>query len=110
MATFERVIPLLTYQDISAAHDFLVHAFGFASGGVHRTPDGQAVHGEVRAGDVAIWLHRVTAEHDHDSPRGVDGPIPVRSFRGAHAPNTRAVSGASAVTTRSPADLPRATR
>jgi hypothetical protein len=72
MATFERVIPLLTYQDISAAHDFLVHAFGFASGGVHRTPDGQAVHGEVRAGDVAIWLHRVTAEHDLDSPRGID--------------------------------------
>src|SRR5262245_54717603 len=72
MATFERVIPLLTYQDIGAAHDFLVHAFGFASGGVHRTPDGQAVHGEVRAGEAAIWLHRVTAEHHLDSPVAVD--------------------------------------
>jgi MerR family transcriptional regulator, thiopeptide resistance regulator len=72
MATFERVIPLLTYQDIAAAHDFLVRAFGFAPEGVHRTSDGQAVHGEVRAGVAAIWLHRVTAEHHLDSPRGVD--------------------------------------
>jgi uncharacterized glyoxalase superfamily protein PhnB len=72
MATFERVIPLLTYQDIGAAHDFLVRAFGFASGGVHRTPDGQAVHGEIRAGDAVIWLHRVTAEHHLDSPTAVD--------------------------------------
>ena len=41
MPNFERVIPVLTYQDIPAAHDFLVQAFG-----VHRTLDGQAVHGE----------------------------------------------------------------
>jgi MerR family transcriptional regulator, thiopeptide resistance regulator len=72
MPTFERVIPVLTYQDIAAAHDFLVDAFGFASGGVDRTPEGQAVHGEVRVGDAAIWLHRVTPEHRLDSPRGVD--------------------------------------
>ena len=68
MSTFERVIPILTYRDIQTAHDFLVRAFGFAAGGVDRSPDGQAVHGEVRAGDQAIWLHRVSAEHDLDSP------------------------------------------
>jgi uncharacterized glyoxalase superfamily protein PhnB len=72
MTTFERIIPLLTYQDIPAAHDFLVRAFGFASGGIDRTPEGWAVHGEVRAGDTAIWLHRVTTEHDLDSPLAVD--------------------------------------
>lgn len=71
MPTFERVIPLLAYQDIPAAHDFLVEVFGFESGGVHHGADGQAVHGEVRAGDTAIWLHRVTAEHRMDSPLGV---------------------------------------
>jgi hypothetical protein len=43
MPTFERVIPVLTYQDIPAAHDFLVHAFGFVAGGVHRTPEGRAI-------------------------------------------------------------------
>ncbi len=72
MSTFSRIIPLLTYRDIPAAHDFLVEAFGFAPGGVHRTPDGQAVHGEVRAGEAAIWLHRATAEHHLDSPLGGD--------------------------------------
>jgi MerR family transcriptional regulator, thiopeptide resistance regulator len=72
MSTIERVIPVLTYQDIQAAHDFLVQAFGFVAGGVDRGPDGQAVHGEVRAGDVSIWLHRVTAEHELDSPRAAD--------------------------------------
>ena len=54
MPTIERITPVLTYQDIPAAHDFLVRAFGFVSGGIHRTPEGGAVHGEVRAGDAAI--------------------------------------------------------
>ena len=72
MPTFTRVIPLLTYEDIAGAHDFLVRAFGFASGGIHRTPDGDVVHGEVRAGESAIWLHRVTAENALDSPRATD--------------------------------------
>jgi MerR family transcriptional regulator, thiopeptide resistance regulator len=72
MPTLSRIVPVLTYRDIAAAHDFLVHAFGFVAGGVHRTAEGRAVHGEVRAGDAAIWLHRVTAEHHLDSPLGVD--------------------------------------
>ncbi len=69
MYTFNRVIPLLVYEDIPAAHDFLVKAFGFDSGGVDRDGEGQAVHGEVRAGDTTIWLHRMTAEHELKSPR-----------------------------------------
>jgi len=72
MSTFNGVIPVLTYRDIAAAHDFLVGAFGFDSGGVHRTPEGEAVHGEVRAGAATIWLHRVTAEHQLDTPLAVD--------------------------------------
>jgi uncharacterized glyoxalase superfamily protein PhnB len=72
MALANRVIPVLTYRDIAAAHDFLVDAFGFASGGVHRTSDGHVIHGEVRAGDAAIWLHRVASEHALDSPVSVD--------------------------------------
>lgn len=72
MSAFGRVIPVLTYEDIPAAHDFLVQAFGFIAGGVHRTAEGQPVHGEVHAGDTAIWLHRVTAEHHLTSPRAAD--------------------------------------
>jgi uncharacterized glyoxalase superfamily protein PhnB len=72
MSGFERIIPVLTYRDIAAAHDFLVKAFGFDSGGVDRNADGQAVHGEVRAGDAPIWLHRATTEHQLDSPQASD--------------------------------------
>ena len=72
MSRFVRLIPVLTYHDISAAHDFLVNAFGFNSGGVHRNAEGEAVHGEVRAGEAAIWLHRVTPEHRLSSPLASD--------------------------------------
>lgn len=72
MPSFDRIVPILTYQDIAAAHDFLVRAFGFASGGVDRNAEGHAVHGEVRAGDAAIWLHRVSEEHQLTSPKASD--------------------------------------
>jgi MerR family transcriptional regulator, thiopeptide resistance regulator len=75
MPTIKRVIPTLVYEDIPAAHDFLVEAFGFTSGGVDRNAEGQPVHAEVRAGDVAIWLHRVAAELNLASPRS----LPVAS-------------------------------
>ncbi len=68
--TTTAVIPVLVYEDIEAAHDFLVGTFGFASGGLHRLDDGSVVHAEVRLGDAAIWLHAVTAEHEMASPRG----------------------------------------
>ncbi|HTG45814.1 MAG TPA: VOC family protein [Verrucomicrobiae bacterium] len=68
METVHRVIPVLVYENIAAAHDFLIEAFGFASGSIHRTAEGNAVHAEVRAGDFAIWLHRVTAEHHMAAP------------------------------------------
>lgn len=72
MSNFERIIPVLTYQDIPAAHDFLVNAFGFNGGGVYRNAEGQPIHGEVRAGDATIWLHRVTQEHRFNSPLASD--------------------------------------
>jgi len=67
--TSTAVIPILVYEDTEAAHDFLVGTFGLTSGGLHRDADGTVVHGEVRNGDAPIWLHRVTAEAEMDSPR-----------------------------------------
>ncbi len=69
MPTFARTIPLLVYEDIPAAHDFLVNAFGFEPGGVDCDAEGQPVHAEVRVGDTTIWLHRVTDQHGMASPR-----------------------------------------
>jgi uncharacterized glyoxalase superfamily protein PhnB len=69
ITTRSTVIPVLVYEDIQAAHDFLVETFGFTSGGLHRLDDGTVVHAEVRCGDAAIWLHGETAEHEMGSPR-----------------------------------------
>lgn len=71
MTKIERFIPILVCEDIQAEHDFLVEAFGFTSGGVHRNAEGIPVHGEVRAGNLAIWLHRVAAELKLASPRSL---------------------------------------
>jgi MerR family transcriptional regulator, thiopeptide resistance regulator len=72
MPTIQRTIPLLVYEDIERAHDFLVDVFGFVARGVERDGDGQVVHGEVTAGDGVIWLHRVSPEHEMASPRTMD--------------------------------------
>jgi uncharacterized glyoxalase superfamily protein PhnB len=72
MPTIQSIIPLLVYEDIERAHDFLVNAFGFRAGGVERDGDGQVVHGEVTAGDVVFWLHRVTPEHELASPHSMN--------------------------------------
>jgi uncharacterized glyoxalase superfamily protein PhnB len=51
------VIPVVPYEDIRAAHEFLVNALGFASGGLVEDGNGNVVHGEVLVGDRRIWLH-----------------------------------------------------
>jgi len=72
MAVIDRVIGLLVYEDIPAAHDWLVKVFGLTPGGVYRDAQGSAVHGEVRAGEFVIWMHRVTAEFRLDSAQRMD--------------------------------------
>lgn len=66
-----RVIPILVYEDIPSAHDYLVEVFGFTAGEVYRSDDGTAVHGEVSLGDAAVWMHAVSPDHQMGSPRGV---------------------------------------
>ncbi|MDO5753389.1 glyoxalase/bleomycin resistance/extradiol dioxygenase family protein [Arthrobacter sp.] len=69
MPTTPNITPILVYADIEAALSFLVEAFGFEPGPLHRSDDGQVVHGEVYANGGPIWLHRETPEHDLSSPR-----------------------------------------
>jgi uncharacterized glyoxalase superfamily protein PhnB len=57
---FLDLIPVIPYEDIRAAHDFLVSALGFTSAGVVEDDTGQVVHAEVRAGERRIWLHAVS--------------------------------------------------
>jgi|SRR5436190_15591354 uncharacterized glyoxalase superfamily protein PhnB len=87
MSKIERLIPLLVCEDIPAEHDFLVDALGFTSGGIHRTPEGQAVHAEVRAGNLVIWLNRVVADQKLASPRSM--PAASSGYVDAHCARAR---------------------
>lgn len=73
MPTVERLTPILVYEDIPRAYDFLVEVFGFDSRGVERDGKGNAVHAEVYAGDFAVWLHRVAPEHHMLAARSLPG-------------------------------------
>lgn len=64
LPNIDRIVPLLVPEDIQATHDFLVNVLGFESGGVQKDGSGNIIHGEGRAGDAALWLHRVAPEHD----------------------------------------------
>ncbi len=62
---------LLVYDDLPAAHAYLVATFGLTPGELERDPGGRAVHGELFAGDQAIWLH--PSGEDYRSPRRLGG-------------------------------------
>jgi uncharacterized glyoxalase superfamily protein PhnB len=79
-AQFGDLVPLLACSDIASEHDFLVRVLGFTSAGLERTPDGEVVHGEVRAGSHRIWLHPVSEADALLPPRlrgSADGGIVV---------------------------------
>jgi len=67
-SNFTEVFPVLACSDIAGEHDFLVRVFGLASGGLERTPNGEVVHGEVRAGERRIWLHLTSETNSLSTP------------------------------------------
>ena len=89
MSLFERLIPVLVYRDIPAAHDFLIQAFGFEPGNVERDDEGKAVHGEVRVGGTDQDRAATRADHHHvqiDSRRAGQGLAERRGH--GHRPDT----------------------
>ncbi len=107
MSPTPRITPVLVYSDIEAAHTFLVETFGFGAGSLHRSDDGQVVHGEVHVEGESIWLHRVTADHGLASPRSQDmafgGLAVLVEDVDAHCDRARA---AGAVIDHAPQDQP----
>ena len=61
---------LLIYQDIDAAHDYVVRVFGVTTGHVERDGEGNVEYREVRAGDQVIGLHPASVK-EFRSPRSV---------------------------------------
>lgn len=66
-------VPILVYEDIESAFDFLTSVFGLGPGELTRTSDGSVVHGEIQVGDGQLWLHPESAEFDMRSPQNVGG-------------------------------------
>ncbi len=65
----QRRISTLVYSDIESAFDYLERVFGLGPGHVSRDSEGEAVHGELHAGDGLVWLHPESAEFSLSSPQ-----------------------------------------
>jgi uncharacterized glyoxalase superfamily protein PhnB len=55
MATLPQIVPMLSYEDLGGAADWLVHAFGFEETDRFEE-DGEVVHVELRLGGGVIML------------------------------------------------------
>lgn len=71
--TLDRRIAILVYEDIEAAYNYLIEVFGFGPGELTRDPDGNAVHGEIQAGDGEFWLHAESEEFGLKAPKNLGG-------------------------------------
>lgn len=64
------VTPYLLYEDVDAAVDFLVGAFGFTERMRMKGPDGRANHAEVQLGDGLVMMGRPGPDYQNPKRRG----------------------------------------
>jgi MerR family transcriptional regulator, thiopeptide resistance regulator len=97
-STVHSTIALLVYDDLAAAHEYLVRVFGLAAGPIQHDGEGHVVHAEVRAGDQVIWLH--PAGDGYRSPRelGATTAMIVVTVEDADAHHERVVAAGAEVT------------
>ncbi|HKF49630.1 MAG TPA: VOC family protein [Terracidiphilus sp.] len=75
-----RITPHIFYDDVAAAMDWLVKAFGFEVRLRMTDKTGLVVHGELEVADSLVMLG-LTAEHDEwKSPKSINGDITGRLF------------------------------
>jgi DNA-binding transcriptional MerR regulator/uncharacterized glyoxalase superfamily protein PhnB len=70
--TIHSTTGLLVYEDINAAHDYIVRVFGLTTGLTERDPEGNVMYREVRAGDRVIGLHPASSA-SFRSPNSIGG-------------------------------------
>jgi DNA-binding transcriptional MerR regulator len=104
--TIHSTTGLLVYDDLNAAHDYIVRVFGLATGHVEHGPDGAVGYREVRAGHQVIGLHPAAPPHFR-SPGGLGAVtgITVVAVDDADAHHARSVS-AGAQIVQEPVDQP----
>jgi PhnB protein len=115
----QTTVPMLTYEDVGAAADWLCSAFGFRESGERYTDDeGRVTHAELSFGDGEVMLgfasphyrspRRHAAECEHaarwlDNPYVVDGVLVQVDDLDAHLDRAR-TAGADIL--RGPDDQP----
>ena len=62
-----RIVPMMAYEDVAAALDWLSRAFGFTERMRFEEPDGRITHAEMELGDGVIMLANPTP--DYQSPK-----------------------------------------
>jgi uncharacterized glyoxalase superfamily protein PhnB len=70
-ANVQRRISILVYADLQEAYDYLARVFQIGPGELSKDGKGNAVHGEIQAGDGVIWLHPENAEFALASPQSL---------------------------------------
>jgi DNA-binding transcriptional MerR regulator/uncharacterized glyoxalase superfamily protein PhnB len=94
---------LLVYDDIAAAHDYIVSVYGLASAGLEADANGHVFHAEVRAGDQIIMLHPSGGEYRSPRSLGAVTSMTVVTVDDADAHHARSVA-AGAVIVSEPVD------
>ncbi len=80
LANVPRVIPYIYYQDIQAAHDWLINAFGFE---VHATivdEKEKLIHSELKLGDGMVMLRTADEDPKFLSPQAYQDHITQSLF------------------------------
>jgi MerR family transcriptional regulator, thiopeptide resistance regulator len=103
--TIHSTTALLVYDDLAAAHEYLVRVYGLSPGPLERDEHGQPVHGEVRAGDQVIWLHPAGREYRSPRSLGAVTGMTVVAVDDADAHHARSVQ-AGAEIIEEPVDQP----
>ena len=67
---FPRITPYLLYEDVDAAVDWLVGAFGFGERFRMKGPDGRANHAEVSLGEGVVMLGHPGPDYQNPKRRG----------------------------------------
>ncbi len=67
------VTAILTVQDIKAAYDFYVKAFGFEKRGVMNGPDGKPMHAELTLRGTTLMMGPEMPEHGSRSAKTIGG-------------------------------------
>lgn len=67
------VTPHLVIRDAAKAAEFYKKAFGAEVKGVHHTPDGRVMHGELRIGDSSVYFADEFPEAGAKAPQTLGG-------------------------------------